>query len=226
LTFLLVEGVTLARYGSSQRKQLTPYIRGTARASGSGPLTRLGRVFLETQRLALLQSLVLGADLLRLGLAMACFGAFVQDRLVTALALVAVCFLGLEQLYRLTSALRQKLHAFHHYDGVVLTREPASPGGRSRLLPETGLARSLDGWLDGLLYPPVCLQAKQSIHLLESRLEIDLESPCKVCGQVLGEEELVLCARCKTPHHRACFEYAGKCSVYGCGCDVSEAISA
>ena len=30
-------------------------------------------------------------------------------------------------------------------------------------------------------------------------------------------EELVFCGRCKTPHHRECWLYAGRCSVFGCG---------
>lgn len=41
---------------------------------------------------------------------------------------------------------------------------------------------------------------------------------CPVCGDALGPGPgAVLCARCGAPHHGACFEYTGRCSIYGCG---------
>ena len=39
---------------------------------------------------------------------------------------------------------------------------------------------------------------------------------CQICGASL-EGTLVRCARCSTPHHADCWEYAGICSTYGCG---------
>lgn len=39
---------------------------------------------------------------------------------------------------------------------------------------------------------------------------------CSVCCEVLASE-VVFCVRCKTPHHRDCWEYSGGCSTYGCG---------
>lgn len=41
------------------------------------------------------------------------------------------------------------------------------------------------------------------------------EVKCQVCGEDIGEE-LVFCARCRTPHHQECWEYYGSCTVYGC----------
>ena len=38
---------------------------------------------------------------------------------------------------------------------------------------------------------------------------------CRVCGDVM-ESDIVYCRRCKTPHHRECWEYTGVCSTYGC----------
>jgi hypothetical protein len=38
---------------------------------------------------------------------------------------------------------------------------------------------------------------------------------CMVCGEELLED-IVLCRRCKTPHHRDCWLYYGACSTYGC----------
>ncbi len=39
---------------------------------------------------------------------------------------------------------------------------------------------------------------------------------CSVCCEQLTEG-VVFCVRCKTPHHRECWEYSGGCSTYGCG---------
>lgn len=40
---------------------------------------------------------------------------------------------------------------------------------------------------------------------------------CKVCNEPIGpEEEKVLCASCRTPHHRDCWTFVGACSIYGC----------
>ncbi len=38
---------------------------------------------------------------------------------------------------------------------------------------------------------------------------------CKVCGDPI-DGSAVLCATCKTPHHRDCWEFIGSCSIYGC----------
>lgn len=38
---------------------------------------------------------------------------------------------------------------------------------------------------------------------------------CKVCGEPINGPAVV-CAQCKTPHHRDCWEFVGACSIYGC----------
>jgi len=38
---------------------------------------------------------------------------------------------------------------------------------------------------------------------------------CQVCGSPM-EEGVVLCSRCRTPHHEECWIYNGTCSTYGC----------
>lgn len=38
---------------------------------------------------------------------------------------------------------------------------------------------------------------------------------CKVCGETI-EDPGVICATCRTPHHRDCWEFVGSCSIYGC----------
>lgn len=43
------------------------------------------------------------------------------------------------------------------------------------------------------------------------------ETPtCQVCGEKAAED-VVICSRCQTPHHRECWRYLGQCSTYGCG---------
>jgi hypothetical protein len=40
---------------------------------------------------------------------------------------------------------------------------------------------------------------------------------CKVCNEPIGPDEpKVVCASCKTPHHRDCWTFVGACSIYGC----------
>lgn len=47
-------------------------------------------------------------------------------------------------------------------------------------------------------------------------LEYTLDrAACPVClGPV--SSNVVFCRRCGTPHHRDCFRYAGRCSIYAC----------
>ena len=42
-----------------------------------------------------------------------------------------------------------------------------------------------------------------------------VEGVCQVCGTEMTEA--VLCARCRTPHHKECWEYMGRCSTFACG---------
>lgn len=39
---------------------------------------------------------------------------------------------------------------------------------------------------------------------------------CLVCGDPISDDK-VNCAHCKTAHHRDCWEFVRKCSVFGCG---------
>lgn len=40
---------------------------------------------------------------------------------------------------------------------------------------------------------------------------------CQVCGERLGDRDLVGCSRCATLHHLDCWLYLGRCSTYACG---------
>ena len=38
---------------------------------------------------------------------------------------------------------------------------------------------------------------------------------CQICGSAM-EERIVLCAKCRTPHHEECWTFNGSCSTYAC----------
>lgn len=40
---------------------------------------------------------------------------------------------------------------------------------------------------------------------------------CPVCFERIATEIAVVCERCDTPHHYTCWNYVGKCAVFGCG---------
>ena len=42
------------------------------------------------------------------------------------------------------------------------------------------------------------------------------DTQCRVCGDPLSNQ-VVFCAKCRSPHHQDCWQYIGRCSVYGCG---------
>lgn len=67
------------------------------------------------------------------------------------------------------------------------------------------------------LYDQVMLQRTHGVEFVEGQEAFPLdEAVCRVCGEKIAHD-LVFCRRCKTPHHRDCWLYAGRCSVFGCG---------
>jgi hypothetical protein len=73
------------------------------------------------------------------------------------------------------------------------------------------------------LYDQVLLTRPQGVEFVDDEQAQPVENAlCKVCGEPIGAD-LVFCRRCKTPHHRDCWNYTGQCSVFGCGetqCDI------
>jgi hypothetical protein len=73
------------------------------------------------------------------------------------------------------------------------------------------------------LYDHALAAQSHGIHIVEDTAVHPLEEVrCRVCGEAIGSD-LVFCRRCKTPHHRDCWQYNGLCSVFGCGetqCDT------
>jgi hypothetical protein len=67
------------------------------------------------------------------------------------------------------------------------------------------------------LYDQALLTRTCGITFLEQQSAQVLEQTvCRVCGEEI-REGLVFCRRCKTPHHRECWQYIGRCSVFACG---------
>jgi hypothetical protein len=50
----------------------------------------------------------------------------------------------------------------------------------------------------------------------QARRENAGPATCKVCGEAISNGAVIICASCRTPHHRDCWEYVGGCSIYGC----------
>lgn len=72
-------------------------------------------------------------------------------------------------------------------------------------------AIELADFLDWLL--PL-LSAECRIEVLSVRFD-PRAGVCPVCGTALTSP--VTCGSCKTPHHRECWNYAGRCAIFACG---------
>jgi hypothetical protein len=44
-----------------------------------------------------------------------------------------------------------------------------------------------------------------------------VDPTCQVCGAKIPPDVRVYCRRCRTPHHKDCWEFNGQCSTYACG---------
>ena len=53
------------------------------------------------------------------------------------------------------------------------------------------------------------------LEILPDNIEEEVAN-CLVCGDPVSSQR-VDCRQCRTPHHRECWDYIGKCSVFGCG---------
>ena len=72
--------------------------------------------------------------------------------------------------------------------------------------------RMIDGFLATLTVEHADAEL---IEILEVALPEEMVR-CKVCGERILLDKIE-CRRCDTPHHRDCWDYAGKCSTYACG---------
>lgn len=58
--------------------------------------------------------------------------------------------------------------------------------------------------------------AEGSVEVLWTEVTTRSGGQCQICGYVM-KKNLVTCDRCRTSHHEECWNYAGGCSMYGCG---------
>ncbi len=66
------------------------------------------------------------------------------------------------------------------------------------------------------LYDQAMLTRAVGINFVAEGEAQPVEDPiCKVCGEPI-DHDMVICRRCRTPHHLDCWQYVGKCSVFGC----------
>lgn len=66
------------------------------------------------------------------------------------------------------------------------------------------------------LYEQLLLSRTAGIEFVEEdQVQLLEDAKCAICGESLAQQ-VVICRRCRTPHHRDCWEYAGSCSTYGC----------
>ncbi len=57
--------------------------------------------------------------------------------------------------------------------------------------------------------------ADAGVRVLDAGPLVLAEGSCRVCGDPIKVPP-VLCKRCRTPHHRECWEYFGGCAIFAC----------
>jgi hypothetical protein len=93
-------------------------------------------------------------------------------------------------------------------EGVILIERP-----QAKLRGELP-AQCIQGALE--LYDQCMLAKATGIQFLHTDEAQPLTNViCKVCGEEI-QDQMVVCRRCKTPHHLDCWQYTGACSVFGC----------
>ncbi|MHC4606118.1 MAG: RING finger protein, partial [Planctomycetota bacterium] len=60
-------------------------------------------------------------------------------------------------------------------------------------------------------------QGESGIRFLEDAPPEPGPAVCQVCGGLLNTGTVVYCRRCRTPHHRDCWDYNEGCSTFACG---------
>ena len=85
---------------------------------------------------------------------------------------------------------------------------------RNALTTLEGRRRAELDWIAGLLRAALA-PPRRPAPVAESPVVFLAGGECQVCGSAM-EERVVLCAKCRTPHHEECWTYNGSCSTYGC----------
>jgi hypothetical protein len=94
-------------------------------------------------------------------------------------------------------------------------------GGGQLLIKKRGFLRSAER-LDEFatvalqLFDGALATSQPGIEWMSGRSGGEIEPHCPVCGEPL-KADVVRCVRCRTPHHRECWNYSQACAIYGCG---------
>lgn len=56
-----------------------------------------------------------------------------------------------------------------------------------------------------------------AVEIVETAAPPPEPSVCLVCAQAISEPVRMCCTTCETPHHRDCWDYNGRCALFGCG---------
>lgn len=60
------------------------------------------------------------------------------------------------------------------------------------------------------------VESREAVQYFDAPPAADVKPHCPVCAAAVTDRR-VTCRRCKTPHHRECWEYARACSMFACG---------
>lgn len=61
------------------------------------------------------------------------------------------------------------------------------------------------------------LPEQDGVDIVKAKPAALSEARCEVCGSGLGEGPVVRCVKCRTPLHRDCWDYNGRCATFACG---------
>lgn len=120
----------------------------------------------------------------------------------------------------LTPDVQNDVNALYRFEGVNDVFVAISGGALvvRKLDPSCG-SRDLRPLVQlvGALYEHALTAAEvgMGLHLQATANTLD-QATCEICGEAISGD-VVYCNRCRTPHHRDCWEYYGACSIYACG---------
>ena len=120
----------------------------------------------------------------------------------------------------LSPAVQFQIESLYHFMGDVPVHIRWNMG-RLDIVKEMSLRRhdDLDEFVRQALaiFDQAMLTQTQGIEFVDSDKARPLDDAiCQLCGEKI-ESELVYCRRCKTPHHRDCWHYNGRCTTFACG---------
>lgn len=133
----------------------------------------------------------------------------------------------------LSPAARWAIHGLQrlvHPGGLYVTVSP------ERLLThiDRGLSENTDALFEAVaetlrlreaLLAGVAKRCAEGVTLLDASADVKEIGPpiCKVCDEPIADDDPVaVCEACGVPHHLDCWEYVGRCSIYGCGGKVAK----